>query len=283
MIGAGNNTALHGRNGILAYVDFGAPAPANADTVPPGVADPCICGDPLMILSHWDYDHYAMARKADGAWRCRWIAPQQIMGSVSARELYVRLLVEAPNGGALALWPAGACGGGKSHWQVPFGFIERGTGAPVKDDCLAVHVPLQDDPTMGPVAAWAPPFAHRSALSPAVSPTPRRAVIVDNGVPAAWIDDAVGSRFRKLPVVVPNSANLLTTPQRTLKPGEQLSLTAADPAVAGTIPARWIPPAGLALPAHIGGTYVPVLPNQQTWPGGWAISASDFVSLGGVS
>lgn len=50
-VGAGNNAALYGRDGIVAHVDFGAPLTVNANTDPGGTT-PCLCGDSPMILSH---------------------------------------------------------------------------------------------------------------------------------------------------------------------------------------------------------------------------------------
>jgi hypothetical protein len=260
MVGAGNNTALYGRDGIVAYVDFGAPLPVNGNT-DPGGTPPCACGDPPMILSHWDYDHYAMARKVDGAWRRRWLAPQQVMGSVSARELYVRLLVSAPYGGALALWPVGT---GPAHLEMPFGYIERGLGKPVNDDCLAVHVRTRDDPAGAPAAPWPAVFAARPVPAPAPAPARRAAIIVDNGSQAVWIDHAVAAAIG-FAVALPGTTRLPAARLASLR-----------------IPSRWIPSSGLKLPPGLGGgTYTPVLPGGQPWPGGWALSASHFVQIGG--
>lgn len=277
MVGAGNNMALYGRDGIVAYVDFGAPLPANANTAPAG-ANPCVCDDPRMILSHWDYDHYAMARKVGAAWRRRWLAPQQVMGSVSARELYVRLLASAPHGGALALWPVGA---GPTHLPLPFGYVERGTGAPVNDDCLAVHVRTRDDPAGPPVAAWPTIFAPRPAPTTATNPVRRRAVIVGNPLDAAWFDTAARAPWR-YSVAVPVTARLWWLGHPFPTAGVAMRFKLVSPAMAGPIWARWIPATGLPVRGHPGGgTRTPVLPSGQPWPGGWAISASDFVALGG--
>jgi hypothetical protein len=259
-VGAGNNAALYGRGGIVAHVDFGAPLPANANTDPGGPA-PCLCGDPPMILSHWDYDHYAMARKVDDAWRRRWLAPQQVMGRVSARELYVRLLASAPQGGALALWPVGA---GPTHLELPFGYVERGLGKPVNDDCLAVHVRTRDDPEGAPAAPWPAVFAARPAPASTPAPARRSAIIVDNGSGAVWLDPEVAAAIG-FAVALPGTTRLPTA-------------RLANPRIA----TRWIPSGGLKLPPHRGGgTYTPVLPDGRPWPGGWALSADHFVQIGG--
>jgi len=265
-VGAGNNAALYGRGGIVAHVDFGAPLPLNANTDPGGTA-PCLCGDSPMILSHWDYDHYAMARMAADAWRRRWLAPQQVIGSVSARELYMGLLVSAPRGGALALWPVGA---GEAHLKLPFGYVERGLGKPVNDDCLAVHVRTRDDPAGASAAPWPAVFAPRPrptpAPAPAAAPAPARraAIIVDNGSQAVWLDPAVGAHIG-FAVALPGTTRLPTARLASHR-----------------IATRWIPSGGIKLPPHLGGgTYTPVLPDGQSWPGGWALSADHFVQIGG--
>jgi hypothetical protein len=282
MVGAGNNTALYGRNGVVAYVDYGAPLPSNQNTAPVGGGLPCVCGDPMMILSHWDYDHYAMARQVNDAWRRRWIAPQQLMGSVSARELYARLLIEAPHGGALALWPA-SVGSPPAHLELPFGFIERGVGAPVNDDCLAVHVRLVDDPAKPAAPAALAVFPPRPIPLPVAAPTAtsRQAIIVDNGLQGSWLSNELVPTFKGLPAALPISSGLLATPLLLPAPGKLARLTPTDAKVGGAIRARWIPPAGLPSTGINGGNHIPTLPNGRPWPGGWAISAHDFVRLGG--
>ncbi|MEH6433821.1 hypothetical protein [Massilia sp. DD77] len=277
MVGAGNNMALYGRDGIVAYVDFGAPLPANENTAP-SCANPCVCDDPRMILSHWDYDHYAMVRKVGGAWQRRWLAPQQVLGSVSARELYMRLLAAAPRGGALALWPISS---GPTHLNLPFGYVERGTGAPVNDDCLAVHVRTRDDPAGPPAAAWPAIFASRSAPTTAAGPARPRAVIVSNHLEAAWFDTAAHTPWR-YSVAVP----LTTRPMWLWHPSPPRGATVwgkvLAPTIGRSIRACWIPAAGLPVPGHPGGkTDKPALPSGKPWPGGWAMSATDFVDLGG--
>jgi len=68
-IGSGNNIAVWDPGGQkIAYFDFGYPTPQNGNTAT-GLPHPCACGDPLMILSHWDYDHYAMVRNRPEARR----------------------------------------------------------------------------------------------------------------------------------------------------------------------------------------------------------------------
>lgn len=276
-IGAGNNTALYGRNSIVAYVDFGAPLPSNTNTYPGGDA-PCVCGDPPIILSHWDYDHYAMARKVGSAMQRRWLAPQQVMGSVSARELYVRLLAAAPHGGALALWPVGTK---PTHLEMPFGYVERGMGAPVNDDCLAVHVRTRDDPDGPAPAPWPAIFAPRPAPSAAASPVRCRAIIADNGLDAAWFDMSAHTRWRRA-VAVPNTSLLLAWPPFIPKPGASGFIVMGGHANGRPIRAIWIPASGLPGSSHAGGgTATPVLPSGKPWPGGWAMSPSDFVDLGG--
>jgi len=168
-IGTGHCIALFGRNGqIIAYTDFGHPMGFYYRTYPGYAAGaphpyPCVCSDPVMVLSHWDYDHYSMVRRVPQAFQLRWIAPQQFMGPAAARELYTRVLLNVAAGNAQAclhLWPAGVNG----SLTTPCGYFERGNGPnPLaaggrNDSGLISYVRIQDDPAAIPPANWPPVF-----------------------------------------------------------------------------------------------------------------------------
>lgn len=65
---------------VLWYFDVGAPLWFHASTMP----QPCDFKLPLsggfVVLSHWDFDHYAMAWRAPELKKLRWFAPRQQVG-----------------------------------------------------------------------------------------------------------------------------------------------------------------------------------------------------------
>lgn len=250
-VGAGNNIGIWDAAGQLtAYVDYGYPVPMNKDTFPTA-APPCVCSDPLVILTHWDYDHFAMVRQERGALGLRWIAPRQQFGSVAMRELYVPLLRSAARGGRLYLWEKK-----DGHLATDFGLIGRAKGNTVNDDGLVVWV-RADVPTGGTPAGAAPVRSRNLPL------------IFDSAVPGEWIDATVSPPFTGREVVVPTDA------------GGDFAARAVEP-LAGevvTLPngisAHWVPEEGV--PCAGGGSYVP-----SGDCGGWAISAENYVEAGGV-
>ncbi|WP_284615140.1 hypothetical protein [Aquabacterium humicola] len=285
LVGAGNNIALYDRAGrIVAFVDYGLPTNVNINTYPAAAPDPCVCDDPLMVLSHWDYDHYAMVRQVPAALRRRWIAPQQVFGSVAGRELYVRLLVEVPNGAALQLWPTPGVAAVPSHLMTPFGFAERATGPAVNDDGIVMYVRVQDDPAAIPAAAMPPGFGARVAPAVAVPPGMVPGMVLNTAVivtpPVApgfidgeWVDYMLAGVFNPALVAIAAVAGGGLAPPAAAQPagfGQVLVAT-------GNM-ALWIPPAGAPLPPAVGGNYVPSVPSALGW---WAVSAADFVALGG--
>ena len=253
-IGAGNNVTLWDLQGQpVAYVDYGFPVPTNLSTWPAG-PDPCVCADPLMILTHWDYDHFAMVRRNAGAFGLRWVAPRQKMGSAALRELYQPLLLSGGQGGRLYLW----CSPG-GHLVTDFGVIERARGkhAP-NEDGLVVYVRVDAGAALLAGLSRQPTRVRNSAIIPRGS-----------AIPAEWIDGAVDPPFSGDEVVVPAIA------------GGDFAALNPEPAAGGTVDlpigvrGRWIPAAGV--PCAGGGTYVP-----SGNDGGWAISAGDYVLSGGT-
>ncbi|NVD72200.1 hypothetical protein HUX88_16810 [Duganella sp. BJB1802] len=277
-IGAGNNIALYDESGkIRAYVDYGLPAPQNLNTYQQLPDHPCVCADAAMILSHWDYDHYAMVRMQPDALRRRWMAPQQLFGSVAARELYARLLNETPHGAMLIIWPSNAPAG---HVPTDFGFIERANGNPVNDDGLVAYVRVAEDPAAAPAATALPMFGQR--LKPMPAPTTGAGMVLNHplichgGLGGQWMDENLALPFHSKLIAVPAGAHQLLP--AALPPN-----TAAGSIgqVQGGGAAFWIPAGGISLPTVNGGQYVPSIQNVA-WAGGWAISALDFIKCGGM-
>jgi len=136
---------------LISYLDFGAPLPWFRDSIPASSASPSVLSDPLIILSHWDYDHYAMSRRVPESYQMRWIVPQQTIGPVAAKELYARIVFDISGGGRLYLWPNGKYRQGILGLQ--WGFITRCTGRRNNDSGLATFacfegLQRQDCPSM---------------------------------------------------------------------------------------------------------------------------------------
>ena len=56
------------------YFDFGGGALANLRTFPPGLRRFCMTGDPPVVLSHWDWDHWSSARRDTRALERTWMS-----------------------------------------------------------------------------------------------------------------------------------------------------------------------------------------------------------------
>ncbi|MBZ4415810.1 hypothetical protein [Myxococcus sp. RHSTA-1-4] len=158
-IGQGNCSALYDSQGVpFAYFDFGLASGGTAWTMPPAPPAPCLCNHPLIILSHWDLDHYDLARNNHVAYQLRWLAPQQHMGTPDVRESIARLVTY---GGQLSLYVSAA----PSHIRFDWGWVEKCTGpwAVRNNSGLAAFVCVKDN---GAVPAAAAGVAHPAPLVP---------------------------------------------------------------------------------------------------------------------
>lgn len=80
-IGQGLASALVCRCGLpIYYFDVGCGSGRNAPTAPPRV-DFCTCDRPPIILSHWDTDHWAGAKKQHALHGRTWIVPRQTIST----------------------------------------------------------------------------------------------------------------------------------------------------------------------------------------------------------
>ncbi|HEV3050379.1 MAG TPA: hypothetical protein VGX50_08735 [Longimicrobium sp.] len=252
-VGAGNNVAVwdhHGR--LAAYVDYGLPVPANKNTYSTGATAPCVCSDPLMVLTHWDYDHCAMVRRVPQALKLRWVAPRQSYGPATKRILYQPLRANVGHGARLLLW--GKRGG---HVVAPFGVLVRADGT---------HTPNEDG-----IAAYVRVDGGGANSTPVSSQLgPRETTRIEVGeLPGEWIDAAVLPPFSGTEVVVPAAvAHAFAAPDDEPAPDDERHLGLG-------VWGKWIPPIGV--PCASGAMYVP-----SAGQGGWAVSAEDFVASGGV-
>ncbi len=109
---------------VFTYFDFGYPTGLHGGGGPAAEPNPCFCHRPLIILSHWDYDHWGLCRRNLDAYRLQWLAPQQHMATYEIAECIARILM---NGGQLNLW-TGDGGGAGTHMTFPWGYLERESG-----------------------------------------------------------------------------------------------------------------------------------------------------------
>lgn len=122
-VGQGScNVLVDDQHHAIAYFDFGYPTGEHAGAPPAQGPTPCLCHDPLIILSHWDSDHWGLCRRVPDAYRLEWIAPQQHLGTPEV-ETIARVLTR---GGRMYLWQAD--GGPGCHMRFPWGYLERQTG-----------------------------------------------------------------------------------------------------------------------------------------------------------
>lgn len=111
------------------YVDFGGGVLANRKTFPDDFAGFCFTAEPMVVLSHWDWDHWSSALRHPEALDTPWLTPPVPMTPIQlafAAELYAH--------GTLHIWdhtwPATVTEGPVT--------IERCTGRTANDSGLAV-------------------------------------------------------------------------------------------------------------------------------------------------
>ncbi|WP_430912172.1 metallo-hydrolase/oxidoreductase [Methylobacterium sp. sgz302541] len=131
-VGQASFTSLvDGQGRALIHFDVGFPISFNKHTFPNAFkCDPT--ERPLVVLSHWDWDHLHAAFALRHLHQCTWITPHQRIGPGAAR-----LALILAGKGNLLVWPAGAGVG------FPGGTLMACTGTTNQNDTgLALHVTL---------------------------------------------------------------------------------------------------------------------------------------------
>ncbi|GBE09142.1 hypothetical protein BMS3Abin11_02273 [bacterium BMS3Abin11] len=146
-VGQGSSSALlDDKQMPWLYHDLGAGVTRNAHTTPIPL-EFCWTNDPVIVLSHWDSDHWAGARKDSRALARTWIAPRQIIGATHT--VFANDILLA--GGRLLIWPQGI---GLitiyNTWKQSF-TVGRCTGKDRNGTCLAMRV---DDDKSGAKLHW---------------------------------------------------------------------------------------------------------------------------------
>jgi hypothetical protein len=99
-VGQGNCNALYGSTPApLLFFDFGGGVLANRDTYPEEITF-CYGHRPPVVLSHWDWDHWASGMRHEEAQHLTWIVPRQRIGANHAR-----FAANILQHGRLLLWP----------------------------------------------------------------------------------------------------------------------------------------------------------------------------------
>ncbi|MFO0611520.1 MAG: hypothetical protein U0414_02945 [Polyangiaceae bacterium] len=117
----------------LAYVDFGGGCLANASSYPTHLVF-CYAQNPIVVLSHWDFDHWRSALASPGSLSLTWIAPKQKWGPTAGS--FVGSLRGA--GGTLLLWGRSSSPALPGHLS-----IARCTGSSRNDSGLAVKAAIR--------------------------------------------------------------------------------------------------------------------------------------------
>jgi len=100
-VGQGNCNAVCDRKGMpLLYFDLGGGCFHNHSTYP-AVLRFCFSEDPLILLSHWDTDHYESARRNTTYQAKTWIVPRQKFGPA-----HLKFFRQLQASGNVLIWPA---------------------------------------------------------------------------------------------------------------------------------------------------------------------------------
>ncbi len=131
-VGQASFTSLVDSQGqALIHFDVGFPISFNKHTFPKAFkSDPT--ERPLVVLSHWDWDHLHAAFALRHLLECKWITPNQAIGQGAAR-----LALILAGKGNLLVWPTGPGA------TFPGGTLTACTGTTNSNDSgLALHVTL---------------------------------------------------------------------------------------------------------------------------------------------
>ena len=128
-VGQGNCNAICTIFGTpLVYFDFGGGTTNNLKTYPKNIRF-CFGAQPPVVLSHWDWDHWASGTRDTNSLDVKWIAPRQRVGLNHAK-----FANDLASRGNLLLWPKNL-----NFLPTPFGNIVRCTGTGRNDSGLAFY------------------------------------------------------------------------------------------------------------------------------------------------
>jgi hypothetical protein len=139
-VGHGNCNGLIDGGAVSLYFDFGGGVLRNRGTFPAALTHFCMCGHPVVVLSHWDYDHWSSGQRDPRALGLTWIVPHQKLGPT-----HITFLGQIHATGRALVWPPQL-----SQLVVGDVSIERCTGPPRSrnDSGLAIAVTQSDGSRM---------------------------------------------------------------------------------------------------------------------------------------
>jgi len=101
-VGQGNSNAICNDQGIpLLYFDLGGGCYKNKKTYPSTLSF-CMSYQPLIMLSHWDTDHYESAKRNTSYQSGTWIVPRQKFGPA-----HQKFFLQLQAAGKVLIWPVG--------------------------------------------------------------------------------------------------------------------------------------------------------------------------------
>lgn len=113
----------------LVYVDLGGGVLPNLATFPTDLRGLCFSHSPMVILSHWDWDHWSSAQRFRQALESLWLAPP-----VPEPPIQRAFAAELARRGKLVIWDRAA----PQKLEMGAVRIERCTGRTANDSGLAV-------------------------------------------------------------------------------------------------------------------------------------------------
>jgi hypothetical protein len=131
-VGQGNLNGLWTSGGpTRLYYDFGGGVTANKQTFPKKAGKLCFSGNPPVVMSHWDWDHWSSAGRYSQILNSHWIVPRCEDPGAHHRALAWDLHRRKH----LHIWPRGI-----SHYTGRYFRIEKCTGSGRNDGGLAMIV-----------------------------------------------------------------------------------------------------------------------------------------------
>ncbi len=92
-VGHGSAHAMADDAGLVRlYSDVGAATRFNAASLPPGGPRYCACADPIIVLSHWDYDHWRGIEYEPALLPVTWLVPVQPLKGPTHSRVAARVL-----------------------------------------------------------------------------------------------------------------------------------------------------------------------------------------------
>jgi hypothetical protein len=101
-VGQGNCNALLQDAVPRLYFDFGGGVIGNRRSFPAALGAFCLRGDPPIVLSHWDWDHWSSANRQPEAYKRTWIVPRQ---QKTLRPVHSTFLGRLLQHGRVLVWP----------------------------------------------------------------------------------------------------------------------------------------------------------------------------------